>query len=126
VPGRRSIEQQLTALLAPGWVRDTPDAAFGQLPKYVNAAGRRARRLRDDVRRDQGLEAQVQPYAAALQALERQRGGRRAGPETGQLRWMIEEFRLSLFAQELRTLGPVSAKRLDAQLAKARAETTGG
>jgi hypothetical protein len=39
---------------------------------------------------------------------------------------MIEEFRLSLHAQELRTQGPVSAKRLDAQLAKARSEATGG
>ena len=49
-----------------------------------------------------------------------------AGPELERLRWMIEEFRLSLFAQDLRTLGPVSAKRLEAQLARARAESRGG
>jgi hypothetical protein len=39
---------------------------------------------------------------------------------------MIEEFRLSLHAQELRTLEPVSAKRLEAQLARAREESEGG
>jgi hypothetical protein len=38
---------------------------------------------------------------------------------------MIEEFRLSLFAQDLRTLGPVSARRLEAQLARARTEAAG-
>jgi hypothetical protein len=39
---------------------------------------------------------------------------------------MIEEFRLSLFAQDLRTLGPVSAKRLEAQVVRARGEAAGG
>ena len=43
-------------------------------------------------------------------------------PERDRLRWMIEEFRVSLFAQELKTLAPVSAKRLDEQLRLARRE----
>jgi ATP-dependent helicase HrpA len=42
------------------------------------------------------------------------------------LRWMIEEFRLSLFAQDLRTVTPISARRLEAQVARARAEAAGG
>ena len=55
--------------------------------------------------------------ADGVRALEGSRSG---------LRWMIEEFRLSLFAQDLRTLAPISAQRLEAQLARARAEATGG
>jgi ATP-dependent helicase HrpA len=106
-------------------VRDTPAAAFGQLPKYLRAAARRAQRLREDVVRDRRLEAEVAPHEAAWRALAADPGGS-AGAELRALRWMIEEFRLSLFAQELRTLGPVSAKRLEAQVVRARDETAGG
>jgi len=123
---RESIQRQLAALLTPGWVRRTPAAAFSQLPKYVKAAARRAQRLRDDVNRDQKLDAQVAPFVAALRELDTKCGPFGPGPELERLRWMIEEFRLSLFAQDLRTQGPVSAKRLEAQLAKARDESSGG
>jgi ATP-dependent helicase HrpA len=124
--GRDSIQRQLAALLAPGWVRRTPAAAFSQLPKYVKAAARRAQRLRDDVHRDRKLDAQAAPFAEALRDLDAKCGPFGRGPELERLRWMIEEFRLSLFAQDLRTQGPVSARRLAAQLEKARDEAAGG
>jgi len=124
--GRQAVARQLESLLAPGWVRLTPAAAFAQLPKYVKAAARRVQRLRDDVARDQKLEAEVAPFEAAFAALRTQAAPGEAGPELERLRWMIEEFRLSLFAQDLRTAGPVSAKRLEAQLGQARAEVAGG
>jgi ATP-dependent helicase HrpA len=124
--GRDSIQRQLAALLAPGWVRRTPAPAFSQLPKYVKAAARRAERLRDDVNRDQKLDAQAAPFVVALRELAQKCGPFGPGPELERLRWMIEEFRLSLFAQDLRTQGPVSAKRLEAQLARARQESAGG
>jgi ATP-dependent helicase HrpA len=123
---RVSIERQLAGLLAPGWVRRTPAQAFAQLPKYVKAAGRRAERLRDDVVRDRRLDAEIAPFAAALAELAAGSQAAGRGGELERLRWMIEEFRLSLFAQDLRTQGPVSAKRLEAQLAKARDEAAGG
>ena len=124
--GRDSLQRQLAALLAPGWVRHTPATVFSQMPKYVKAAARRAQRLRDDVNRDHKLDAEVAPFAAALRDLDARRGPFGGGPERERLRWMIEEFRLSLFAQDLRTQGPVSAKRMEAQLAKARDESAGG
>jgi ATP-dependent helicase HrpA len=124
--GRNAIERQLAALLAPRWVRQTPATAFAQLPKYVRAAARRAQRLREDVNRDRRLDADVSSFVTALHDLEARCGPSGPGPEHERLRWMIEEFRLSLFAQDLRTLAPVSAKRLEAQLAMARAEAAGG
>jgi len=124
--GRDSIQRQLATVLSPGWVRRMPAPAFAQLPKYVKAAARRAERLRDDVNRDRKLDAQVAPFATALGELGAKCGPLGPGPELERLRWMIEEFRLSLFAQDLRALGPVSAQRLEAQLAKARAEVAGG
>jgi ATP-dependent helicase HrpA len=124
--GRQAVSGQLDSLLAPGWVRVTPAAAFAQLYKYVTAAARRARRLSDDVTRDRRLEGEVAPFEVAFRALSAKVAPAEAGPELERLRWMIEEFRLSLFAQELRTAGPVSARRLEAQLDQARAEVAGG
>jgi ATP-dependent helicase HrpA len=123
--GRQAIEQQLRGLVAPGWVRDMPAAAFHQLPTYLRAAARRAQRLREDVARDRRLEAATARFDAAWRALAADAGARLPGPELERLRWMVEEFRLSLFAQDLRTLAPVSAKRLEAQLARAREEAAG-
>ena len=123
--GREAIGRQIDSLLAPGWVRDTPSAAFHQLPKYLLAAARRARRLRDDVARDRRLEAEVTVFDAAWRKLAARPAGADPGPELLRLRWMTEELRLSLFAQDLRTLAPISARRLEAQLARAREESEG-
>jgi ATP-dependent helicase HrpA len=119
---RAAIARQVTALVGPGWLRETPDPWLRQLPKYLRAAARRAERLADDIERDRRLEAQVLPYEAALRDLVREGDPGLPSPERERLRWMIEEFRVSLFAQELRTLLPVSAKRLDQQLRLARGQ----
>ncbi|MCJ7453119.1 MAG: ATP-dependent RNA helicase HrpA [Steroidobacteraceae bacterium] len=121
---RESISQQVTALLAPGWMCRTPDPWLRQLPKYLKAASRRAVRVRDAVERDRMLHDLLVPYESVLRELEFAGAGDPApAPERERLRWMLEEFRVSLFAQELRTLRPVSAKRLDEQLQRARSES---
>jgi ATP-dependent helicase HrpA len=123
-PLRETIERQAGALLAPEWMRRTPEPWLRQLPRYLRAAARRVERARGALDRDLELERTVAPYEAALAELRDAPGGERAPrPELERLRWMIEEFRVSLFAQELRTLMPVSSKRLDAQLRRARDES---
>jgi ATP-dependent helicase HrpA len=116
---RTSATRHLDRLLAAGWVRRTPHPWWAQLPKYVRGVGRRLDKARGDVERDRRLQAQVAPYEIACRRLEDAASLDSDGAELERLRWMIEEFRLSLFAQDLRTLTPVSAKRLDEQLAKA-------
>jgi ATP-dependent helicase HrpA len=69
----------------------------------------RAERLRQDPARDRQRLLQVQPYWRAYLQL-RAAGTRSAELDT--LRWLVEEWRISLFAQELKTAEPVSAKRL--------------
>jgi ATP-dependent helicase HrpA len=117
---RTAIEAQLALLVAAGWVRTTPDAWFRQLPKYAQAVARRIERLRVDRARDGELAAQVEPYVRALHELEAATAAGPDDPHLVELRWAIEEFRLSLFAQELRTRAPISSKRLDEKLAAAR------
>ena len=122
---RESVTRQVDGLLAPGWVRETPPEWWPQLPKYLKAIARRLERARGDVERDRRLQAQVEKYDAALWQLEAATVADTEPTERERLRWMIEEFRLSLYAQELRTLQPISAKRLDEQLQLARREARG-
>ena len=120
-----SVRQQLEDLLAPGWIRHTPDGWWQQLPKYLRAIVRRLERARGDVERDRRLQAQVEPYALQVRDLQLSADLDMPVAERERLRWMLEEFRLSLFAQDLRTLMPVSARRLDAQLQLALREAAG-
>ncbi len=122
---RSSVNDQLAELLAPGWVRDTPDGWWNQLPKYVKAAARRLERARGDIERDRKLQSHVELFEQHVRRLTLSADLDMPGFERERLRWMVEEFRLSLFAQELRTLLPVSTKRLDEQLQLALREAAG-
>ncbi|TAM01883.1 MAG: DUF3418 domain-containing protein, partial [Rhodanobacter sp.] len=108
------LREQLDALLSPGFVRELPPSRLAHYPRYLKAMRLRGERLRQDPAKDQQRMLQVLPYwRAYLQQ-------RATGVESGalaELRWLIEEWRVSLFAQELKTAEPVSAKRLARVLA---------
>ena len=108
------LRAQLAGLVHPGFVRDTPAEAFGELPRYLKALGLRAERALRDPVRDQQRMLEVQPFASALD--DARRRGVLMQPGWQALRWDLEELRVSLFAQELGTKRPVSAKRLAKQL----------
>ena len=116
------IDAQLAALLPPQFIVTTPDPWFGHLPRYLKAAVRRAARLPADARRDSQLTARVAPFTAAWRDLMVARTHDEPRPQLEQLRWMIEELRVSFHAQELRTAMTVSERRLTEQLERARAE----
>ncbi|WP_233841204.1 ATP-dependent RNA helicase HrpA [Dyella sp. 2HG41-7] len=101
------LREQLDALLAPGFLRELPTARLAHFPRYLKAMRLRAERLRQDPTKDQQRMLQVMPYW-------REYLNHRAAGDEGldELRWLIEEWRVSLFAQELKTAEPVSAKRL--------------
>ena len=116
------IEAQLAQLLGPQFLTATPNPWFAHLPRYLKAAVRRAARLPAEARRDAQLAARIAPFVAAWRALQSERPADAVRPQLEQLRWMIEEFRVSLYAQELRTVMPVSERRLAEQLGQATAE----
>jgi ATP-dependent helicase HrpA len=124
-PTRESVLRQLETLLGPGWIRATPAGWWQQLPKYIRAVTRRLERARGDVERDRRLQAQVDHYEAELRRVTAGTDPDAPASERERLRWMLEEFRLSLFAQDLKTLLPVSPKRLDEQLQLAQREARG-
>ncbi|WP_430391198.1 ATP-dependent RNA helicase HrpA [Dyella sp. 20L07] len=101
------LREQFTALLTPGFLRELPTARLAHYPRYLKAMRLRAERLRQDPAKDQQRLLQVLPFWREYLK------HRAAGAEgLDELRWLIEEWRVSLFAQELKTAEPVSAKRL--------------
>jgi ATP-dependent helicase HrpA len=103
----QDIEQQLARLLAPGWLAATPWQRLQHYPRYLKAIELRLEKLRTDPARDARLVAELQPLQTAWQ-----RAPRPLGAEQQQFGWLLEELRVSLFAQQLKTPVPVSAKRL--------------
>ena len=107
------IRQQLARLLAPGWLASTPWERLQHLPRYLKAAALRLDKLRGDPGRDARLSAELaaleQPYRRELNSKARLGG---QGAQLTQFGWLLEELRVALFAQELKTPVPVSAKRL--------------
>jgi ATP-dependent helicase HrpA len=113
LPSLTDLQQQLDGLVHERFVSESGAARLTDLQRYLQAMLVRLDRLPDDVARDRGLMAQVamahEEYESALAAV---RPGRRPSPGLLEVRWMLEELRVSLFAQTLRTAYPVSVKRI--------------
>ena len=115
--------RQVTGLAGGRFIAAAPDPWFDSLPRFLRAAVRRIGRLRGA--RGPGMDAQyeLRQWRTTVESLAREAGALHAAPaaEADRLRWMVEEYGVSLFAQDLRTSLPVSPRRLEAQLAAARA-----
>ncbi len=113
-PGQTDdVKQQVQRLLAPGWLAHAPWERLQHFLRYLKAASLRLDKLRADPARDARLAAELAPLEQAYrrEAAARAREGA-PGAEFEQFGWLLEELRVSLFAQELKTPVPVSVKRL--------------
>ncbi len=100
-------------LLHPGFLARTPWERLEHVPRYLRGYALRLEKYRANAERDQKHAATVQTLWQNYEARAKADAdaGRR-NPRLEEFRWLIEELRVSLFAQELRTPLPVSAKRL--------------
>ena len=114
------IEAQLALLLPSDFIESTSRPWIDYLPRYIKAVTRRIEKLPPNARRDAELAAKVKPFSTALRSLMAEPAINGPRPDLDQLRWMIEEYRVSLFAQDLKTMLRVSDKRLAEQLTLAR------
>ncbi len=111
--------QQLQRLVGKHFVRDTPWSQMQHLVRYLKAIVLRLDKCRTDPARDAQRMAEVRAQEQRYWRLVAERKGA-TDERMLEFRWLLEELRVSLFAQELRTPQPVSTKRLDkawAQLA---------
>ncbi|WAW09378.1 ATP-dependent RNA helicase HrpA [Oxalobacter vibrioformis] len=108
------MRSQLATLLGKNFLTENDPARLAHFPRYLKAASVRIDKLRTDPARDTRLMADWQAVASPWQRTwrERQKSGGIIDPKMQDFRWMLEELRVSLFAQELRTPMPVSVKRL--------------
>jgi ATP-dependent helicase HrpA len=103
------MRAQLDRLVRPGFVTATGFARLADVSRSLQALDVRLRKLPDDPARDRLHTAQVARVQAEVDDVARRVP---PSPELEQVRWMVEELRISLFAQPMRTRGPVSDKRI--------------
>ncbi len=106
------VGAQLQRLVGKRFVVDTPYAQLQQLPRYLKAVVMRLDKLKADLGRDAARMAEARIADARWLKRSAELKGRRDA-RLDEYRWLLEELRVSLFAQELRTPQPVSSKRLD-------------
>jgi ATP-dependent helicase HrpA len=110
---RADINAQLAGLLTEGFLRDTPEDWLTQFPRYVKAVRIRLERLSGQVAKDRQYTSLLEQLTKPLADLLRERPRLIVeSPDVIAYRWMLEEFRVSLFAQSLGTRQAVSEKRL--------------
>ncbi len=111
------MRAQLGALVYPGFIADTGSRRLPDLTRYLRAISRRLQKAPLDPGRDAGRMAVVHRVAdACQQVMADLPAAGRGSPDGRAVRWMIEELRVSLFAQALGTPGPVSEQRILAAL----------
>lgn len=111
---RNDIAQQLDLLVFPGFVAYTPTERLDSLQRYLHGVRKRIERCPGNPRQDAARLQRIAGYWNRL-LLEYPPPPDPVPPELFEFRWMLEEFRISVFAQELGTAQPVSEKRLDEQ-----------
>jgi ATP-dependent helicase HrpA len=110
VSAQADMQAQLQSLIHKRFVVETEHGQLAHFPRYLKAVQVRLDKLRADPTRDARLMSEWQqaamPWQRALKS------GAHGDPKMQEFRWMLEELRVSLFAQELKTPMPVSVKRL--------------
>ncbi len=111
------VSTELEWLLPRDFLQKIPFNRLPHLPRYLKALVVRAERAKLNSARDRERALQLAPYLELLKKLKPA-----TAPESARLieefRWMVEEFKVSVFAQELGTAVPVSPKRLNQQIEK--------
>ncbi|MFF3064659.1 DUF3418 domain-containing protein [Oerskovia sp. NPDC057915] len=118
----QDVRDQVAGLVGVGFVSRTPAHRLPHLTRYLRAASYRIEKAATNPNRDAELAWRVHDVE---EAYAKARAAYAAGPadparlaELDEARWLIEEFRVSLFAQQLGTDGPVSEKRIRKVLAQ--------
>jgi ATP-dependent helicase HrpA len=121
-PSVRDMREHLARLMPKNFIQGTPAAWLPHLPRFLKGIGVRLTKLTNAglVKDQQGMEVILPLEKAYRERLAKHQKEGIADEALAQYRWLLEELRISLFAQELKTSVPVSAKRLSEQWALVR------
>jgi ATP-dependent helicase HrpA len=113
IPALTDVRAQLDGLVYRGFVTDTGWQGLAEIPRYLQAMEKRLDRLPANAQRDRQLTEQVAYVTDEYRAtLDRLPAAIAESDAARRIRWMIEELRVSFFAQALGTPHPVSEKRI--------------
>ena len=116
------IKQQLSNLVYPGFVRATPALWLKELPRFLKAIELRLEKLPGQVQKDRVWSAELTGlWAQYATRLDKHSQEGKRDPQLELYRWWLEEYRVSLFGQQLGTKVPVSDKRLSKQWSQVEA-----
>ena len=112
----KGVRDDLSALVPEYFLDEYSDDRLSQIPRYLKAMKIRVERGANAPDKDRQKIAQVEAYTRSLNQIKEDLSihasdEKREAVES--FRWMIEEFKVSLFAQELKTPFPISKKRMD-------------
>jgi len=118
----QDMRRHLAELVYDGFVVQTPPQWLAHYPRYLAGIESRLRKLLNaGLNRDQAAMAEIEPLVRQYrERAVKHEGEEVTDAELANYRWMLEELRISLFAQELKTSMPVSIKRLEAQWSKVK------
>ena len=121
-PAVDDLKQQFSELLVPNFLAEIPRTWLEHLPRYLKGISLRLQKIASTgLPRDRQALAQITPRVAAWhERRELHKKHHVLDPELATFRWMLEEFRISLFAQELGTSQAISGPRLDKQWEKVK------
>jgi ATP-dependent helicase HrpA len=108
------IRAHMRELLPPGFLANVPFDRLKHFPRYLKAIAMRLDKIASNPERDANWQQQLARYWQAYQTrlvADRARGVR--DPKLEEMRWMLEELRVSLWAQQLKTPYPISFKRVE-------------
>jgi len=109
-PMAKDINEQLSFLIYQSFIRNTPYSDLKAIPRYLKAIQYRLDKLDNSQQKIQ----EVARYTTRFwKEVEFKSQKDTVLPEQDPFRWMLEEFRVSLFAQQLKTAYPISVKRMD-------------
>ena len=109
---QKDTQEQLARLVPKNFIAATPWAQLAHLPRYLKAIVIRLDKIRADSARDAQKLAELRPQEQRYTRLLAERKGQHDA-RLEEVRWLLQELRVSFFAQELRTPQPVSIKRLE-------------
>jgi ATP-dependent helicase HrpA len=115
------IREQLAWLVYPGFLQQTPPDWLPHTPRYLRGIASRLQKIRQAPDKDRQRSGEIIRLSECCWRQWRQNAERELhDPELIRFRWLLEELRVSQFAQELKTIAPVSVKRLEEQWARVR------
>lgn len=110
----QNVQLQLARLCYQGFLMTTEDDNLKHYPRYLKAIEVRLQTmLQQSDKHQQKMQEMARFQQWYWQSIEQRQKDEIVNPEKDKFRWMLEEFRVSLFAQQLKTAMPVSAKRLE-------------